>query len=91
MNNPVAGQGVVSTPKSNYRVARPWWRGIHLWRLKVTEVAELLALYVPHAGRWINLFIQPGEAGLMISTPGRSKDYSEKVIQKVLLVLVESF
>lgn len=58
--------------------------------LKVTEVAEFLCAARSSVGRWINLFIQLGEAGLMSRKPGRSKGYPGKVIQKMLRALVDT-
>lgn len=58
--------------------------------LKITEIAEHLCAARSSVGRWINLFILLGEIGLMTRKPGRSKGYPEKLIQKMLRVLVES-
>lgn len=58
--------------------------------LKITEIAEHLCAARSFVGRWINLFIQFGEIGLITRKPCRSKGYPEKLIQKMLRVLVES-
>ncbi|EGC1290750.1 helix-turn-helix domain-containing protein [Salmonella enterica] len=50
--------------------------------LKITEIAEHLCAARSSVGRWINLFIQLGEIGLMTRKPGRSKGYPEKLIKK---------
>lgn len=59
--------------------------------LTVTAVAEHLCAARSSVGRWINLFIQLGETGLISRKPGRCKGYPEQAIQKVLRALVESF
>ncbi|EAR5954773.1 helix-turn-helix domain-containing protein [Salmonella enterica] len=58
--------------------------------LKITEIAEHLCAARSFVGCWINLFIQIGEIGLMTRKPSSNKGYSEKLIQKMLRVLVES-
>ncbi|EAR6897248.1 helix-turn-helix domain-containing protein [Salmonella enterica subsp. diarizonae] len=58
--------------------------------LKITEIAEHLCAARSSVERWINLFIQLGEIGLITRKPGRSKGYPEQLIQKMLRVLVES-
>lgn len=58
--------------------------------LTVTAVAEHLCAARSSVGRWINLFIQLGETGLMSRKSGRSKGYPEQAIQKILRALVES-
>ncbi|HGB2132537.1 TPA: IS630 family transposase [Salmonella enterica subsp. enterica serovar 13,23:b:-] len=58
--------------------------------LTVTAVAEHLCAARSSVGRWINLFIQLGEAGLISRKPGRSKGYPVQAIQKILRSLVES-
>ena len=58
--------------------------------LTVTAVAEHLCAARSSVGRWVNLFIQLGEVGLMTRKPGRSKGYPEEIMLKILRALVES-